>query len=226
MEVHARGTDLFMSATTSGDSALSVLMKSVDKGQSWAEWKNTPSGRIAGAPAPMELTTVGTHVVRFGISGNPSLWVQSKDVPQDPVQDVIFTPSYANLGGLFWSSSLSVAQAGSSAEGDYVRVAYPGTRVVGGVTSQVVNTGLFRMDANEFPSALPASFETIAASSSTGSILYATLVEADRVTGPAAPDERPPVVLYWVETTSTPTTLQWDTGGGCWHTADASHLPR
>ncbi len=208
-EAYASGTDLFISAVTKGSDfagATPVLLKSVDLGASWVEWlASTSTGRIGNSVVPAELTAVSTHLVRFGIDGStPTVWIQSKDTPQDPVKTPINNSGFALLAPNYWSSMTTVARAASSADGDYIRVAYSGTRVVGGVTSQVAKTSLVRVNSAHDATMVPNSLVTIAASSSQGSILFATLVEADHVSGPANADERPPVALFWVETTATP----------------------
>jgi len=209
VEAHARGNDLFMTMTNLGDppswNHQPVLLKSTDEGASWTEWVGNAGGRILPGPSPIEVTTVGSHVVQFTIAGasgfTPTVWIQSKDgmTAQNPV--VTETP-YSDWPTNGWSASpsIGIVQSASSSDGDYVRIAYSvqvGSRMG-------VKTGLIRVNADQSATTLASSFVTITAASSQGSILFPTLVEADRVSGPASGDERPPVVLYWVETSTTP----------------------
>jgi hypothetical protein len=145
--------------------------------------------------------------VQFGRQGaTPTLWSQSaENTLQDPVS-VALSPSlsYIDYGGdgqqTLVQSSLSIAQASHSADGDYLRVSYP---VVSG-TQQTAMTGLVRVGGDESMTPVTGSFVPVLPSGTTGSVLYPTLIEADRITGPSNGDERPPVVLFWVETTKTP----------------------
>jgi hypothetical protein len=208
----ARGNDLFVAETVIPDAdwgrQFAGLFKSTDEGANWTEWVQSTTGRIS-PPPPLVLTTVGSHLVRFGrTANNATLWSQSATTKQDPTQTVlsstdVFVLEFGDTPSLV-QSAFSVALAGSSADGDYVRVVYA-TLVSG---KQMIKTGIVRVNANETATLLTDSVTTICASTSPGtcnqgSVLYATLIEAERTTG-ANGDERPPMVLFWVETTKTP----------------------
>jgi len=184
-----------------------VLWKSIDQGASWTEWVNDSSGRRPDRGLT-EITTVGDHVVMFS-PGTPSthtsIWAKSTEnrwqnpietpLPWDDFSFFMFPGETEN-----YQSTLSVALASSSPDGDYARVAY--TTMSGG--TQRIKTGLVRINSNEQATVLTNTFVPVTATDPTqGSILFPTLIEADRVSGPANGGDQPPVVLFWVETTST-----------------------
>jgi hypothetical protein len=198
-----------------------VLFKSSDQGTTWTKWFAHPTTAIA-AETPLEITTVGGHVILYGrlYSNNnqPVIWSEPATLQMGTIPDPIPNPlqGFMDLHVLqtgdapsIIHATLSVAQAGSSTDGDYVRIIYP---VLTSGGKQATKTGLVRINSNETVTPLSDSFTVIYAGQSvgvneslaTGSVLFPTLIEADRVTGPSNGDERPPVVLFWVETTATP----------------------
>jgi hypothetical protein len=212
-EMAARGTDLFVTEMITWANPAPgshVVWKSTDEGTTWTEWVANTANRVV-SQAPVEITTVGSHLTLLGRQSThtPAIWSQSKDTKIDPAPTALSTftdldtVDYGDAPSII-HSSLGIAQASSSPDGDYLRIVYP-TKLSGG--AQAARTGLVRVNSNQSITTLTDSFGTgpqIVAQVTGGSVLYPTLVEADRVSGPTNGDERPPVVLFWVETTKTP----------------------
>jgi hypothetical protein len=217
-EMTARGTDLFVTEGIQvsnpppewGPTPMTrAVWKSSNEGLTWTEWVPSPSARIVSEP-PVEITTVGTHLVSLGRRSDQvtvTLWAQSKDdITVAPRETVLFsdlnTVDYGDNPSII-HSSLGIAQASSSVDGgDYVRIVYPVLLQPG--SRQAARTGIVRVNADQTATIIPDSFVTVQSSTSTGSVVYPTLIEADRAAPIGDADERPPVVLYWVETSSTP----------------------